>query len=112
VPNYVLLLYGENVEWDPQSQEWADGMKQHEEFSVAVAEAGATIVGGAALTGPSTARTVRGADRAVVDGPFAETREVLGGFYVIDAPDLDTALALARRCPEDVVEVREQIPDE
>jgi len=37
--------------------------------------------------------------RAVVDGPFAETREVLGGFYVIDVPDLDAALDWAARCP-------------
>ncbi|HZG91368.1 MAG TPA: YciI family protein [Pseudonocardia sp.] len=60
-----------------------------------------------------TATTVRvgaGGDRAVTDGPFAETRELLGGFYVIDVPDLDAALDWAARCPGAVggggVEVR------
>ena len=48
-----------------------------------------------------TATTVRlkAGERVVTDGPFAETREVLGGFYLIDVPDLDTALDWAARCP-------------
>jgi hypothetical protein len=49
----------------------------------------------------------------VVDGPFAETKEQLGGFHVIDVPDLDTALLWAARCPSaarGVVEVREVWP--
>ena len=56
---------------------------------------------GEALQPSQTATTVRlkGDERVVTDGPFAETREVLGGFYLIDVPDLDTALDWAARCP-------------
>jgi len=60
------------------------------------------LVSGESLADLVTATTVRvGADgaRTVTDGPFAETREVLGGFYVIDVPDLDAALDWAARCP-------------
>ncbi|WP_327308557.1 YciI family protein [Streptomyces sp. NBC_01298] len=59
-------------------------------------------VSGESLADLVTATTVRvGQDgtRAVTDGPFAESREVLGGFYVIDVPDLDVALDWAARCP-------------
>ncbi|MDO9455074.1 YciI family protein [Nocardioides sp.] len=77
-------------------------------FSAAVKERG-SIVGGEALTDPSTARTLRpGADRPVTDGPFAEAVEQLGGFYVIDVVDLDTAVELARLLPPAyTIEVRE-----
>lgn len=58
-------------------------------------------MGGEALQPSQTATTVRLKDgeRVVTDGPFAETREVLGGFYMIDVSDLDTALDWAARCP-------------
>ena len=67
-----------------------------------------SVVGGDALDRPGTARTVRpGADRPVTDGPFAETVEQLGGFYLIDVPDLDAAVALAALLPREyTVEVR------
>jgi hypothetical protein len=70
-------------------------------FDKEVKEAG-VFVSGESLADLVTATTVRvGADgeRTVTDGPFAETREVLGGFYVIDVPDLDVALDWAARCP-------------
>jgi hypothetical protein len=56
---------------------------------------------GAALEPPRTATTVRqpGGKRRVQDGPFADTKEQLGGYYVIDVPDLDRALEWAARCP-------------
>jgi hypothetical protein len=66
-----------------------------------VREAG-IMVSSESLADLVTATTVRvGPDgrRTVTDGPFAETREVLGGFYVIDVPDLDVALDWAARCP-------------
>ena len=66
-----------------------------------VREAG-VFVSGESLADLVTATAVRvGEDgaRSVTDGPFAETREVLGGFYVIDVPDLDVALDWAARCP-------------
>lgn len=77
-------------------------------FGAAVAERG-TVVGGEALGHPATARTVRpGPDRPVTDGPYAETVEQLGGFYLIDVPDLDVAVELAALLPREYdVEVRE-----
>ena len=60
------------------------------------------FVSGESLADLVTATTVRvesDGRRVVTDGPFAETREVLGGFYVIDVPDLDAALDWAARCP-------------
>jgi hypothetical protein len=49
---------------------------------------------------------VRGGKKAVTDGPFLETKEVLGGYYVLEAPDLDAAVAIAKDIPEPTVEVR------
>ena len=60
------------------------------------------LVSSESLADLVTATTVRvgpGGERTVTDGPFAESREVLGGFYVIDVPDLDVALDWAARCP-------------
>ena len=76
-------------------------------FSEAVRSRG-SIVAGDALDRPGAARTVQpGADRAVTDGPFAETVEQLGGFYLIDVPDLDAAVELAALLPREyTVEVR------
>jgi len=58
-------------------------------------------VGGERLAGTTSATTVRvrGTSRLVTDGPFAETKEVLGGYYIVDCPDLDAALQAAVRCP-------------
>jgi hypothetical protein len=70
-------------------------------YDKAVHDAG-ILVSGESLADLVTATTVRvdaAGRRTVTDGPFAETREVLGGFYVIDVPDLDAALAWAARCP-------------
>ncbi|MEM6665006.1 MAG: YciI family protein [Pseudomonadota bacterium] len=69
-------------------------------YSKAAEEAG-IVVFGEALQPPSTATTVRGsgASRTVQDGPFPETKEQLGGFFIIDVPDLDAALDWAARCP-------------
>lgn len=71
--------------------------------------------GGAGLAPPSLATTVRvrGTERQVQDGPFAETKEMLGGLFMIEVPDLDTALAWAARCPSastGSVEVRPMLP--
>ncbi|GAB6940359.1 MAG TPA: YciI family protein [Luteimicrobium sp.] len=80
-----------------------------EAFDSAVAERG-TVVAGEGLAHPGTARTLgpgSNGDRAVTDGPYAETAEQLGGFYVVDVPDLDTAVELARLLPDELtVELR------
>ncbi|MFD5553307.1 YciI family protein [Streptomyces sp. NPDC127068] len=70
-------------------------------YTKAVQDAG-IYVSGESLADLVTATTVRVSaegERTVTDGPFAETREFLGGFYVIDVPDLDAALDWAARCP-------------
>ena len=73
------------------------------------------LAGAGGLQPPWTATTVRVREgrRLVQDGPFAETKEQLGGYFVIDVPDLDTALAWAERCPSAAyasVEVRPLLP--
>ncbi len=83
-------------------------------FIGAMAEAG-VIVSGSGLFGPETATTVRVRDgkSIVEDGPFADTKETLGGYFVIDVPDLDAALAWAARSPSAQyasVEVRPVLP--
>ena len=66
-----------------------------------MAEQGGKILAGDALQPTATATSVRGgADgQMVTDGPFTETKEALGGFYLIEAADLDQALAFAKQCP-------------
>ena len=103
---YVFLMYDAEDWYDTaDEQDVVDEMRLHEQFMEAVRAAGASVVGGEALQPSSTASTVRGA-ALVTDGPFADTKEALGGFYVIDAPDLDVALRLAKLCPAGNVEVR------
>jgi hypothetical protein len=79
-------------------------------YAQAVREAGVAI-GGNGLEPPHTATTLRVRDgkQLVQDGPFATTKEQLGGYFVFDVPDLDTALAWAAKCPalpNGAVEVR------
>ena len=103
---YVFLMYDAEDFYDTaDEQDVVDEMRLHEQFMEAVRAAGASVVGGEALQPSSTASTVRG-DALFTDGPFADTKEALGGFYVIDAPDLDVALRLAKLCPAGNVEVR------
>lgn len=83
-------------------------------FAAAVGERG-QVVAGVGLAHPKLARTLgpgAGADRAITDGPFTESIEQLGGFYVVDLPDLDTALELARLLPDDLtVEIRPTVEE-
>jgi hypothetical protein len=83
-------------------------------FTAAVRERG-SMLAGEALRRPETARTLRpGDDRPVTEGPYAETAEQLGGFYLVDLPDLETAVATARLLPPAwSVEVRpiEEMPE-
>ncbi|HEU0214307.1 MAG TPA: YciI family protein [Jiangellaceae bacterium] len=97
---YLLLIYSEE-QTAPASQEEIDAsMAEWWEFDGAIKASGVHLAGDA-LQPSQTATTVRLKDgeRVVTDGPFAETREVLGGYYLIDVPDLDTALDWAARCP-------------
>jgi hypothetical protein len=83
-------------------------------FIGAMAQAG-VIVNGNALQGPETATTIRVRDgkRTVQDGPFADTKEILGGYFILEVKDLDAALAWAAKAPcihDGSVEVRPVLP--
>jgi hypothetical protein len=110
--NYTIMFYlsGSSFEdrKDPKKREafWAS----FRPYMKALKDAG-IVVGGAGLQDPASSTTVRLREgkRFVQDGPYADTKEQLGGFFVVDVPDLDTALDWAARYPagpEDVVEVR------
>jgi hypothetical protein len=72
-------------------------MEAHNRFSEQVAEKGGKLVDGRALQPTSTATSIRG--DVVTDGPFIETKEAIGGYYVIEARDLDHALEIGKLCP-------------
>jgi hypothetical protein len=94
----MLLIYP-----PPAGAEPAPGcdVADWQRFHKTVLDAG-VLVASESMQDVTTATTVRvdaAGERSVTDGPFAETRELLGGFYVIDVPDLDVALDWAARCP-------------
>ncbi len=98
---YMLLLYSApsagpadgSPEQMAQMQEWFA-------YTDALLEAG-VLISGEPLQGMDTATTVQVRDGQILttDGPFAETKEILGGFYMLEVPDLDSALAWAAKCP-------------
>jgi hypothetical protein len=95
---YLILIYEDEADYATATPEvMNEVMQEHETFSAQVEQLGAKLLGGEALEPTPTATSVRGGE--VTDGPFVETKEALGGYYVIDAPDLDTALAVAKTCP-------------
>jgi hypothetical protein len=107
---FLILLGGPGHfdDWDAADDEArARSLRDYNAFADAVRQRGDLIVGDA-LHRPDTARTVQpGSTRLVTDGPFAEVAEQLGGFYLIDVPDLDVAVELARLLPRECrVEVR------
>ncbi len=83
-----------------------DVMQAHGSLPDRIAEQGGRVVAGLAIDRPETATAIRG--DALTDGPFIETKEVMGGLYVLEARDLDHALALAKLTPivDGGVEVR------
>ena len=95
---YMILIYEDEAGYENATPELlGEVMEAHNQFAAGVEGLGAKLLGGDALQPVTTATSVRGSD--VTDGPFVETKEALGGFYVIDAPDLDTALAIGKLCP-------------
>ena len=95
---YLILIYEDEAGYASATPEvLGEVMEAHNQFTAAVETQGAKIVGGEALQPTTTATSVRGSD--VTDGPFVETKEALGGYYLIEAPDLDTALAVGKLCP-------------
>jgi hypothetical protein len=95
---YLVLIYEDEKAFAAAGQEaWDLVMKEHMSFGETNA---ASIKGGNALQPVSTATSIRTNGKAgVTDGPFAETKEALGGYYLIEAPDLDAAIAVAKQVP-------------
>jgi hypothetical protein len=97
---YLLLIYSEEATAPPAQDEIDASMAEWSAYDQAIRAAGVSSVGeGLHPSQAATTLRLKDGERVVTDGPFAETREVLGGFYLIDVPDLDTALDWAARCP-------------
>ena len=98
---YMLLIYSDLSAWpeDPAASEQIS--KDYFVFTQQIMDSG-ELVAGDALEGTDTATSVRVRDgkTSSTDGPFAETKEVLGGYYVVDVKDLDRALELAAQIPD------------
>jgi hypothetical protein len=108
---YILLIYSNEAAMASAPEPAMNQMMAaYGAYSQAMTEAG-VIVGGERLRPSSAATTVRTTNgkTQVLDGPYAETKEQLGGYFLIEAPDLDAALSWAERCPgaaHGVIEVR------
>ena len=98
---YLLLIYGEERAYENATREQTNEIvAAFMAYSQALSD-GKVLVASNRLRPTSAATTVHIADgkTKVLDGPFAETKEQLGGYYLIDVPDLDAALSWASRCP-------------
>jgi hypothetical protein len=108
---YLLLLYAQEAGWNQLSKAQQDeGVAAYSAYTEALKKAG-VLVGSNRLQPASASTTVRltNGKSQVLDGPYLESKEQLGGYYLIDVPDLDQALRWAARCPgagHGVVEVR------
>jgi hypothetical protein len=98
---YLLMVYGDEAAIKAADKtETEQGIAAYRSYIDAMHKAG-IVLGTNRLQFSATATTVRVVDgkTQVLDGPYAETKEQLGGYLLIDVPDLDTALAWAARCP-------------
>ena len=98
---YLLLIYGNEEHFGKLTEAEQNGvLKEYGEFTKSIAQSG-HYRGGNELAAISTATTVRVRDkkRLVTDGPFAETKEQLGGFFIVEAKNLDEAVDLASKMP-------------
>ena len=98
---YMLLIYAEESGWESMSaDDRTSTMERYRAFTEELQAAGA-MVGAERLqpTGNATTLRIRDGERLVTDGPFAETKEQLGGYYLIEADSLDEALDWAARIP-------------
>ncbi len=98
---YLMLLYTNENSWHAMTESERNlAFAAYMEFNQTLVRAGAMVIG-AQLTPAHTATTLRSTEGklAMTDGPFAETKEQLGGIYLVECPTLDEALALAGQCP-------------
>jgi hypothetical protein len=104
MPTYAALIYSPaETEGQGTPEQWAAVMEEYNEFGARAGAAG-VVVGGEALEDSHTATTVqvrggKGGEVITTDGPFAETKEVLGGFYLLKCADLDEAVRWAAQIP-------------
>ena len=112
---YLLAIYSDEAHWAAMSEaEGREVMAEYMKYTKDIHQSG-HYLGGNALQPTSTATSVRVRDGKTLatDGPFAETREQLGGFYLVEAKDLDEAIDLAVRIPSarvGTIEVRPIMP--
>jgi hypothetical protein len=112
---YMLLIYNDEQDWAAMSDDERNAVYgDYFSFTSAIRESGA-FVDGAPLQPTSTATSVRvrNAEQLVTDGPFAETKEQLGGFYLVEAENVDAAIEIAARIPGaryGTIEVRPVMP--
>lgn len=99
--HYILFIYVREADWvDRPDAVQAEVMRRHEALQAWLEETGRYRgCGGLHTVDTATCLRKRGAETLVTDGPYAETREQLGGYYIVDAEDLDDALEVARRIP-------------
>jgi hypothetical protein len=101
MPKYLVLIYGDEGAWADAPESWhRANTERHETFH---ATAGPAIASANELEPATRAVSIRrdSTGRAsATDGPFVETKEVVGGYYVLEAPDLDAAVHLASQLPE------------
>lgn len=108
---YAILVLETEAEFvtrtDPDPSRRAAYWGAWQAYTAAMSEAG-VLCGGEPLEPPYTATTIRlrEGERAVEDGPFADSKEQLAGFYLIDVSDLDEAMVWGARCPSSGVEIR------
>lgn len=97
---YLLLIYENEAKAPTSDEEMGKIIAEYQAFTESIKKAG-SFLGGEALQPVSTATTVRVRDgkTTMTDGPFAETNEQLGGYYLVEAKDLDEAVAIAARIP-------------
>lgn len=97
---YALLIYSEEPSQEIPEEATAAEFEEYNVFTQHLRDRGA-MLGGDALQSTATATTVRVVDGRTIttDGPFAETKESLGGFYLVEAADLDEAIAYAAMIP-------------
>jgi len=98
---YLLMIYANEADWITRSEaEMAPVMREHERLEQDLRKAGKYRgCGGLAPTRAATTVHIRAGKPLITDGPYAETKEQFGGYYLVEATDLDEALSFAARIP-------------
>jgi hypothetical protein len=113
---YMMLIYADETQWKKMpGDQLSRVMDEYREFTQGIVKSG-HFRAGSQLQPTSTATTVRekNGKRLTTDGPFAESKEQLGGYYLLECKDLDEAVAIAGRIPGvrigDIIEIRPLVP--